>query len=176
MSNMEAVEESREIVSETKVVGEAKTVTGTAQKATTKKKTTAKKATAKKATVKKATAKKATAKKAAPKKATAKKVTKKVTAKKATKPAPKKAKAKKDDLTKIEGIGPKIAGLLNKDGIHTFAELGKAKITVLKGILEKGGPRYKMHNPGSWPKQSKLAAAGKWDALKKLQDELDGGR
>ena len=86
------------------------------------------------------------------------------------------AKATKDNLTKIEGIGPKIAGLLNDAGINTFAELGKASVKTLKGILEAAGPRYKMHNPGSWPKQSKLAAAGKWDALDKLQDELDGGR
>jgi len=36
--------------------------------------------------------------------------------------------------------------------------------------------RYKMHDPTTWPKQAKLAADGKWDELKKLQDELDGGK
>ena len=94
----------------------------------------------------------------------------KTTAKKTT------AKAKKDDLTKIEGIGPKIAGLLNAAGITTFKKLSTSKTTAIKKILEKAGPRYKMHDPGSWPKQSKLAADGKWDQLKKLQDKLDGGR
>ncbi len=128
-----------------------------------------------KAKAKTAAKPKAKAKTAAKPKAKAKTAAKpKAKAKTAAKP---KAKAKaKDNLTKIEGIGPKIAGLLNAAGINTFSELGKASIKTLKGILDAAGPRYKMHNPGSWPKQSKLAAGGKWDALKKLQDELDGGR
>jgi len=33
-----------------------------------------------------------------------------------------------------------------------------------------------MHDPGTWARQAKLAAGDKWDQLKKLQDELDGGR
>lgn len=98
----------------------------------------------------------------------------KTTVKKAT---TKKAASKaKDDLTKIEGIGPKIAGLLNKDGIHTFKQLAAAKTARLQKILSDAGPRYQMHNPGSWPKQSDLAAAGKWKELDKLQDELNGGK
>lgn len=126
---------------------------------------------AKKATAKKSSAKKSTAKKAAPKKAAAKKTATKVTRKITRKPA-----VTKDDLKKIEGIGPKIAEHLNKGGIHTFADLGKAKQARLKEILAAAGPRYKMHNPGSWPKQSKLAAKGKWNELKALQDKLDGGK
>jgi hypothetical protein len=31
-------------------------------------------------------------------------------------------------------------------------------------------------DPESWPEQAALAAKGDWDALKKLQDELDGGK
>ncbi len=136
------------------------------------KKTTIKKVTAKakpaKRTAKKATAKKTTAKKVAAKKTTpAKKTTaKKVTAKTIT---------AKDKLTKIEGIGPKIEGLLKAAGIVTFADLGKAKVTVLRNILAEAGPRYKMHNPSTWAKQAKLAAKGNWDALKTLQDKLNGG-
>jgi len=90
--------------------------------------------------------------------------------------APKKMSTKKDDLTKIEGIGPKINGLLNGGGINSFEQLAAADPADLKKILEAAGPRYQMHNPGSWPRQSKLAADGKWDELKKLQDELDGGK
>ncbi|MEL7220347.1 MAG: glycoside hydrolase family 13 [Bacteroidota bacterium] len=119
--------------------------------------------------VKKAAPKKAAAKKAAPK-AKAAPAAKKTTARKA---AP---KAKADDLKKIEGIGPKIAGLLKADGIITFADLGNAKQTQLKAVLAAAGPRFKMHTPTTWPKQAKLAAAGKWEELKKLQDELKGGR
>lgn len=94
-----------------------------------------------------------------------------------TKSSPKsKGKVSKDDLTKIEGIGPAINKLLNADGIYTFKDLAKAKEKRLKKILENGGSRFQMHNPGSWPKQSKLAAAGNWDDLKKLQDKLNGGK
>jgi subtilisin-like proprotein convertase family protein len=95
---------------------------------------------------------------------------------KTTTSAPKPKKSKKDDLTKIEGIGPKINELLNKGGINSFEDLANAKNDTLKKILDDAGPRFKMHDPGSWPRQSKLAADGKWDELKKLQDELDGGR
>jgi subtilisin-like proprotein convertase family protein len=93
---------------------------------------------------------------------------------KTTTSAPKPKKSKKDDLTKIEGIGPKINELLNKGGINSFEDLANAKNDTLKKILDDAGPRFKMHDPGSWPRQSKLAADGKWDELKKLQDELDG--
>ncbi|GIV31417.1 MAG: hypothetical protein KatS3mg029_0768 [Saprospiraceae bacterium] len=96
---------------------------------------------------------------------------------KASKPAPAKTtKAAKDDLTKIEGVGPKIASLLKEAGITTYEELAKAKVETLKGILEKAGSRYKMHDPTTWPKQAALAAKGEWDKLEKLQAELKGGR
>ncbi len=134
-----------------------KTVAKPYAKKTAAKKTAAK-PVAKKATAKKAVAKKAPVKKAAPKKVTAKKTT------------------AKDDLRKIEGIGPKIAELLNKAGIKSFAGLSTSKKTELKAILEAAGNRYKMHDPTTWPKQAKLAAKGKWDDLKKLQDELNGGK
>ncbi|GGG36675.1 hypothetical protein GCM10011414_02530 [Croceivirga lutea] len=85
-------------------------------------------------------------------------------------------KSNKEDLTKIEGIGPKIAGLLAENGINTFKLLSEAKVKTLATILENAGSRYRMHKPNSWPKQAKLAHQGKWDELKKLQDKLDGGK
>lgn len=97
----------------------------------------------------------------------------KVTAKPA---AAKKADAKADKLTVIEGVGPKIAGLLNDEGIMSFADLADAKIETLSAVLEKAGPRFKMHQPDTWPQQAALARDGKMDELKKLQDELDGGK
>jgi len=81
-----------------------------------------------------------------------------------------------DDLKKIEGIGPKIAGLLNDGGIHTFAQLANSKIERLKEILHAAGKRYQIHDPGTWPKQAEYAAAGEWDKLKEYQDYLDGGK
>ena len=90
--------------------------------------------------------------------------------------AGKTGKAKKDDLKKIEGIGPKISQLLIDDGIDTFVKLSKAEIPRLKRILSDAGPRYQMHNPSSWPMQSELAADGKWEELDKWQDEHKGGK
>jgi predicted flap endonuclease-1-like 5' DNA nuclease len=81
-----------------------------------------------------------------------------------------------DDITKIEGIGAKIAELLAAENINTFALLSKATAKKLKSILDAAGSKFQMHNPASWPKQAKLAAAGKWDELAKLQDELKGGK
>jgi predicted flap endonuclease-1-like 5' DNA nuclease len=124
----------------------------------------AKKAPAKKAAAKKPAAKKAAAKPAAKKAAPAKKAA-------AKKPAAKKA----DDLKRIEGIGPKISGLLNDAGISTFAQLGKATPKKLADVLTAAGARFRLANPGSWQQQAKLAAAGKLEELKKLQDELKGG-
>ncbi len=81
-----------------------------------------------------------------------------------------------DDLTKIEGIGPKIAELMKAENINTFADLANTDVDKLKEILAAAGGRYKSHDPSTWPQQAKLAAEGNWDELKKLQDELDGGR
>lgn len=84
--------------------------------------------------------------------------------------------SKVDDLTKIEGIGPKINQLLVADGIRTFADLAAASVERLQGILQKAGARYAVHNPGTWPEQSALAAKGDWEGFKKLTDELDAGK
>lgn len=115
---------------------------------------------------------------AAPKAEKATKETKATAAKKETKAAtPKKAASKKgDDLTKVEGIGPKVKALFNDAGIVTFADLAAKKPADLKAILEPQGGIYAAMDPETWPKQAKLAADGKWDELKAWQDELNGGK
>lgn len=97
---------------------------------------------------------------------------------KASRPAPAKktTRAAADDLTKIEGVGTKIAELLAKAGIQSFADLSKVKVDLLKGILDKAGSRYKMHDPATWPEQATLAAKGDWAKLDKLQSQLKGGK
>ena len=82
----------------------------------------------------------------------------------------------KDDLKKIEGIGPKIEELLNAGGFNTFAQVADADVAALKQILTDAGSRYTMHDPTTWPNQASLARDGKMDELKKLQDELKGGK
>lgn len=81
-----------------------------------------------------------------------------------------------DDFTKIEGIGKKIAELLQAEKIITFKDLSKASAKKLKGILEAAGSKFQMHDPASWPKQAKLAAAEKWEELETLQKELVAGK
>ncbi len=83
---------------------------------------------------------------------------------------------KKDNLKKVEGIGPKIEQLLFAEGIYTWKDLAGTEVKVIQMILDKAGPRYRMHNPETWPKQAQLAAEGKWQELEKWQDELKGGR
>ena len=87
---------------------------------------------------------------------------------------PKASKKKGDDLTVIEGIGPKVAKTLADAGIATFIQLAAAKPAELQEILKDAGLR--MMDATSWPKQAKLAADGDMDGLKKLQDKLVGGR
>ena len=88
--------------------------------------------------------------------------------------APKKATAA-DDLTKVEGIGPKIAEIFQEAGINTFADLADKSEDDLKDILTESGPRYTSKNPASWPKQAQMAADGKWDELQEWQDSVKGG-
>ena len=80
-----------------------------------------------------------------------------------------------DDLTIIEGIGPKIADLLNQHGIRTFAELGDTDVERLRDILKEGGPGFHMADPETWPRQARLAAKRDWVALQSLNEQLVGG-
>ena len=85
-------------------------------------------------------------------------------------------KIKQDDLKIVEGIGPKIEELFKTSGILSWKALGETSVERCNKILDKAGERYRMHNPGTWPKQSKLAYQGKWQKLKDLQDKLDKGK
>lgn len=80
-----------------------------------------------------------------------------------------------DDLTRIEGIGPKIAGLLRKAGITTYAQLAETDVERLRQILDEAR-LLQIADPTTWPEQARLAAEGRWEELKALQDELKGGR
>ena len=113
------------------------------------------------------------AKKAAPKKETKKAEPK--AEKAAPKAAAKKATGKADDLKKIEGAGPKAAEALVNAGFETFAKVAKATPEELSSVLSEASSRLAHIVTDTWPKQAKLAADGKWDELKELQDRLDGG-
>ncbi len=83
---------------------------------------------------------------------------------------------KENDLKAVEGIGPKIESLLNNAGITTWAGLASTSVSKLKEVLEAAGDRYKLADPGTWPKQADYAAKGQWDELEEYQDFLQGGK
>ena len=83
----------------------------------------------------------------------------------------------KQDLTKVEGIGPKIEGLLNKKGVISYAQVSDCAVTFLEQMIEEAGPNFATHRgmTGTWPAQAKLADLGQWDELAKWQEYLKGG-
>ena len=79
-----------------------------------------------------------------------------------------------DDLKIVEGIGPKVQGVLNGIGIYSFKQLAEADLAAVRSALEVAGYRYM--DPRSWPEQAALAADGRWDELKIMQENLKAGR
>ncbi|WP_285652016.1 30S ribosomal protein S2 [Allomuricauda sp. NBRC 101325] len=88
--------------------------------------------------------------------------------------APKKG-TKSDDLTKIEGIGPKAAEALVESGIVSFSDLASADTDDIKSVLTEASSTLAHLDPTSWPKQAKMAAAGEWEELQEWQDKVKGG-
>ena len=80
-----------------------------------------------------------------------------------------------DDLTEIEGIGPRISKLLVEHGVMTFRELAETPTPRVKEMLREAG-LGRGNVPDTWPGQAALAADHKWDELRALQDQLRGGR
>ena len=83
---------------------------------------------------------------------------------------------KENDLTIIEGIGPKIQELFHNHGIRTWKQLAEASVETCQKVLDSGGDHFRIHNPGTWPEQARLAYEGKWKQLLDWQEELDGGK
>ncbi|MBX2927952.1 MAG: hypothetical protein KF852_08970 [Saprospiraceae bacterium] len=80
------------------------------------------------------------------------------------------------DLKLIEGIGPKIEELLHNANIMTWDDLAETPVERLEQILEEAGGRFRIHTPGTWPAQARLAANGDWALLQEYQEQLKGGR
>ncbi len=79
-----------------------------------------------------------------------------------------------DDLTTLEGIGPKVAQVLAGLGIASFQSLARADYAQVKAALDAAG--YKYMDPAGWIEQAALAAKGDLEGLQRLQDSLKGGR
>jgi large subunit ribosomal protein L27 len=72
-----------------------------------------------------------------------------------SKAAPAKAETKGDDLTKLEGVGPKLAEILAEGGFTTYAAIAAASVEDVQKILEAAGSRYASKDPGPWIEQAK---------------------
>ncbi len=79
-----------------------------------------------------------------------------------------------EDLELIEGIGPKIAGVLRAAGIESYGKLAETPVAELGQILKVAG--LHMVKPDTWPEQASLAAKGDWEALEALKQKLLAGR
>ncbi len=94
-----------------------------------------------------------------------------------TVPAPKSTtSSNEDDLTIIEGIGPKAAEVLIAAGISTFAVLAITDADKVKEILTSATARVGHLDPTTWAQQSQLAADGKMDELEELKLKLNNGK
>ncbi len=87
---------------------------------------------------------------------------------------PQAPQAVEDDLKVIEGIGPKLEQVLKEAGIKTYRDLAGKSAAELQAVLDAAGIA-RISNPQTWAEQAKLAAEGKWEELKALQDSLKGG-
>lgn len=84
------------------------------------------------------------------------------------------AAAVPDDLTLIEGIGPKSAEALRDAGITTFAQIAQMSPEELEKAVKDRKVRL-VGGTETWPMQAKLAAEGNRKALQELQGRLKGG-
>ena len=80
-----------------------------------------------------------------------------------------------DDIEIIEGIGPKIGELFRENGAGSFDKIMHLSVPAMNAILEKGGSRFKLANPGTWAQQAKLCYENRWSELQMLQDNLSAG-
>jgi large subunit ribosomal protein L17 len=81
-----------------------------------------------------------------------------------------------DDLTIIEGIGPKAAEVLVAAGIDTFAKLANTAADAVKEILTSSTARVGHLDPTTWAQQSQLAADGNMEELEALKLRLNNGK
>jgi predicted flap endonuclease-1-like 5' DNA nuclease len=81
-----------------------------------------------------------------------------------------------DNLQIIEGVGPKMSEFLHGKGIDNWASLSQHDEKYLKSLLDSEGGKYRIIEPGTWPKQAAFAAEGKWEELIAFQKTLSGGK
>lgn len=81
-----------------------------------------------------------------------------------TSPAP-------DDMTRIKGIGPKMAAILQQAGILTYVDLAQTELIRLEEILARE-QLLSLAKPETWLAQARLASQAAWEDLQALQQKL----
>ena len=74
-----------------------------------------------------------------------------------------------DDLTRLNGIGPKISKILQSATITTYSQLAQMDSAQIQAVLEASDIRLARFE--TWPEQAKLAAAGDWEGLADFLEE-----
>ncbi|MAS35297.1 MAG: hypothetical protein CL610_14890 [Anaerolineaceae bacterium] len=80
-----------------------------------------------------------------------------------------------DDLTVVEGIGPKMSSALIDAGISTYEKLAAASEADIRTAIQAAGMRFAPSVP-TWSQQASYAAKDDWDGLKEYQSTLRSGR
>lgn len=79
---------------------------------------------------------------------------------------------KTDDLRVIDGVGPKVLSILNKNNIKWFHDLAGVEVSKLTGIFAWAGKNFESLDFSTWGHQATLAADGKWDELESYKLSL----
>jgi predicted flap endonuclease-1-like 5' DNA nuclease len=74
------------------------------------------------------------------------------------------------DLTRIKGIGPKYAAVLQRAGVMTYSHLARLDSSQIMIILKDAGVPFS--DPSTWPEQARLAAEDDWRGLAELQKDI----
>ena len=87
------------------------------------------------------------------------------------------AKTMQDDLSTLDGIGPKVSAILRLAGITSFSRLASTDIDKIRETLEAENPNLlRLTDPSTWPEQARMAAEGDWETLAALQNDLKNAR
>jgi len=89
--------------------------------------------------------------------------------------APVEPASEPDDLTRIEGIGPKMSQALIAAGLDTFEKVAAASIEDFQAAVAAAGMNF-APSAESWAEQASYAARGDWDGLSAFQSTLISGR
>ena len=81
----------------------------------------------------------------------------------------------RDNLQRVEGIGPRIDQALQQSGINTFRDLSRASEQRLRAALEAAGLSF-APSLTSWAEQATLLARGDEEGFKALAARLVSGR